>query len=381
MITFNKPFFVGTESKYIEEAVSSLKISGNGTFTQKCHRFFEEKYGFLKVLLTTSCTTALEMAALLMDIKPGDEVIVPSFTFVSSANAFVLRGAKVVFADSSRDNPNIDISQLEALISTKTKAIVVVHYAGVACDMDALLELTHKHKLYLVEDAAHAVDSFYKGKALGSFGHFAAFSFHETKNISTGEGGMLVINDSKFFARAEVIWEKGTNRASFLRGEVSKYEWMDLGSSFLPSDITAALLFAQLEHLDAIQSKRMSLWNHYSSLMKPLVAAGYIAACNIPEDVAHNAHLYFALCRNFEERERLLKHLAHHNIQALSHYLPLHQAPYHLKNSKSENLTEAVRYANCIIRFPLYFELSMDKVSQIVACVKEFYNFEKTLST
>lgn len=381
MITFNKPFFVGTESKYIEEAVSSLKISGNGTFTQKCHRFFEEKYGFLKVLLTTSCTTALEMIALLMDIKPGDEVIVPSFTFVSTANAFVLRGAKVVFADSSRDNPNIDVSQLEALISTKTKAIVVVHYAGVACDMDALLELTHKHKLYLVEDAAHAIDSFYNGKALGSFGHFAAFSFHETKNISSGEGGMLVINDPKFFARAEVIWEKGTNRASFLRGEVSKYEWMDVGSSFLPSEITAALLFSQLEHLNDIQSKRMNVWKTYSTLMQPLIAAGFMSSCSIPENAGHNAHLFYALCKNFEEREMLLKHLAHHNIQALSHYLPLHQAPYHLKNSKPENLTEAVRYANCIIRFPLYFELSMDKVSQIVACVKEFYNFEKTLST
>ena len=252
-IPFNKPFLTGKEAHYLYQAVSSGKISGNGMFTKKCHDFFEEKYGFKKVLLTTSCTDALEMAAILLDIKEGDEVIMPSYTFVSSANAFVLRGAKIVFADSSAENPNLDATKIEALITPKTKAIVPVHYAGIACDMDMIMDIAHRHNLSVVEDAAQAIDSFYNGRPLGTIGHLAAFSFHETKNIISGEGGMLAINDERFLRRAEIIWEKGTNRAEFFRGEVNKYGWVDIGSSFLPAEIIAAFLYAQLESLETIQ--------------------------------------------------------------------------------------------------------------------------------
>ncbi|MCB0513731.1 MAG: dTDP-4-amino-4,6-dideoxygalactose transaminase, partial [Bacteroidetes bacterium] len=274
MINFNKPYFTGKETEYIQQAVQSGKISGDGMFTKKCHQFFESKYGFKKCLLTTSCTDALEMAAILIDIKEGDEVIMPSFTFVSTANAFVLRGANIIFADSYFDNPNIDADAIEQLITPKTKAIVVVHYAGMACDMDKIIELANKYKLFVIEDAAQAIDSFYisKGtkKPLGSIGHLAAFSFHETKNIISGEGGMLVINDERFIERAEIIREKGTNRSKFFRGEVDKYGWVDIGSSFLPSDIIAAFLYAQLENLDAIQTKRKEIWNSYFEGLKTL---------------------------------------------------------------------------------------------------------------
>ncbi len=358
-----------------------MKISGNGAYTQKCHRFFEDKYGFQKVLLTTSCTAALEMAALLMEIKEGDEIIVPSFTFVSTANAFVLRGANIVFADSSSRNPNIDVSRLETLITPKTRAIVVVHYAGVACDMEALVELAHKYKLYLVEDAAHAIHAYYKNKPLGSFGHFAAFSFHETKNISSGEGGMLVINDPKFSVRAEIIWEKGTNRAAFFRGEIAKYNWMDIGSSYLPSDITAAILYAQLQQIESIQSKRIALWNEYASLMQPLIDSNRMNNCFIPDFAHHNAHLFYLLCKSAEERGQLLLHLNSNGIQALGHYLPLHLAPFQRNTVIPQSLNECIRYSNCLVRFPMYFELSIQQVRQIVASVKEFYNFEKTLNT
>ena len=268
MIPFNKPYLTGKETHYIYDAVNSGKLSGNGKYTQKCQLFFEEQYSFKKVLLTTSCTDALEMCAMLANIKEGDEVIVPSFTFVSTAIAFIRQGATIVFADSYSDNPNMDASTIESLITNKTKAIVPVHYAGVACDMDKIMELATKYNLLVIEDAAQAVDSYYTGKdglkrALGSIGHLAAFSFHETKNIISGEGGMLVINDDRFINRAEIIWEKGTNRAEFFRGEVNKYGWVDTGSSFLPSEIVAAFLWAQIENLDAIQKKRKSLWNFY----------------------------------------------------------------------------------------------------------------------
>jgi len=265
MIPFNKPYLTGKEAHYLYHAVYSGKISGNGMFTQKCHNFFVQRYGFKKCLLTTSCTDALEMAAILIDIKQGDEVIMPSYTFVSTANAFVLRGATIVFADSGASNPNIDAEKLESLITPKTKAIVPVHYAGIACDMDKIMALAEKYNLFVIEDAAQAIDSYYNGRPLGSIGHLAAFSFHETKNIISGEGGMLVINDERFFRRAEIIWEKGTNRAEFFRGEVNKYGWVDIGSSFLPSEIIAAFLYAQLENLDDIQLKRKSIWNKYYS--------------------------------------------------------------------------------------------------------------------
>ncbi|MFM7853332.1 MAG: dTDP-4-amino-4,6-dideoxygalactose transaminase, partial [Flammeovirgaceae bacterium] len=275
MIGFNKPYFSGKELQYIQEAIRLEKLSGNGEFTQRCQRFFEQRYGFKKTLLTQSCTAALEMAAILLDIKPGDEVIMPSYTFVSTANAFVLRGAKIVFADSNENEPNISVAHVAQLISAKTRAIVVVHYAGVACDMDAIMALAKKHKLFVVEDAAQAIDSFYRNKPVGSIGHLATFSFHETKNISSGEGGMLVINDERFIKRAEIIWEKGTNRSAFFRGEVDKYNWVDVGSSFLPSEITAAFLWAQLEQMDFIQSERKRHWRYYWDGLKDMASAGF----------------------------------------------------------------------------------------------------------
>ena len=274
MIPFNKPHLTGKETDYIRESVLSGKISGDGIYTKKCHQYFESKYGFRKAMLTTSCTDALEMCAILLDIKPGDEVIAPSYTFVSTVNAFVLRGAKIIFADSCVENPNIDMNDVEKLITPKTRAIIVVHYAGIACDMDRVMQLASDHNLFVVEDAAQAIDSYYNGKPLGSIGHLAAFSFHETKNIISGEGGMLVVNDDQFIKRAEIIREKGTNRSSFFRGEIDKYGWVDIGSSFLPSDIIAAFLYAQIENIDVIQSKRREIWDRYYSALKPLEVKG-----------------------------------------------------------------------------------------------------------
>jgi len=292
MIPFNKPFFTGQETEYIKQAVSSGKISGNGTFTNKCQNFFEKKYGFKKCLLTNSCTDALEMSAILCDIQPGDEVIVPSYTFVSTANAFVLRGAKIVFADSRLDHPGIDESKIERLITSRTKMIVPVHYAGVACNMDVIMEIAKRHHLFVVEDAAQAIDSYYKGRPLGGIGHIGCFSFHETKNIQCGEGGMIVINDERFCKRAEIIWEKGTNRAEFFRGEVNKYGWVDIGSSFLPSEITAAFLFAQIEHLDEIQTRRKQIWNTYYDELKTLEKLNFLKLPYTPEYASNNGHLF-----------------------------------------------------------------------------------------
>ena len=299
-IPFNKPYFTGKETEYIQDAVSRGKISGNGYYTQLCHDFFETKYSFNKVLLTSSCTDALEMAAILIDIQPGDEVIVPSYTFVSTANAFVLRGAKIIFADSRSDHPGIDEDKIEALITSKTKAIVPVHYAGVACDMDKIMNLANKYNLFVVEDAAQAIDSYYTGtdgvkRPLGSIGHLAAFSFHETKNIISGEGGMLVVNDERFVKRAEIIWEKGTNRSAFFKGEVDKYGWVDIGSSFLPSDITAAFLWAQLEHLEEIQDKREVIWNTYYEGLKDWACTNNISLPIIPEYGMNNAHMFYLI--------------------------------------------------------------------------------------
>ncbi len=305
MISFNKPYFTGKETEYIEQAVASMKISGDGIFTKKCHQFFEETYGFKKVLLTTSCTDALEMAAILLDIKEGDEVIAPSYTFVSTVNAFVLRGAKIIFCDSATENTNIDVEQIENLISPKTKVIVAVHYAGIACDMDKIMGLSKKYNLFVVEDAAQAIDSFYKGKPLGSIGHLATFSFHETKNIISGEGGMLAINDERFINRAEIIREKGTNRSAFFRGEIDKYGWVDIGSSFLPSDIIAAFLFAQLENLDGIQTRRVQIWNRYNESLKSLKSLN-IKLPFIPNYATNNAHMYYMVCRNLKERSELV---------------------------------------------------------------------------
>ena len=328
-IPYNKPYLTGNETKYIRKAIKAGKISGNGQYTALCHDFFRKKYGFQNVLLTTSCTHALEMAAILIDIHPGDEVIMPSFTFVSTANAFILRGAKIVFADSTGQHPNMSVDGLEELITAKTKAIVPVHYAGMACNMDEIMRIADKHKLFVVEDAAQAIDSFYKGKPLGGIGHLSAFSFHETKNINAGEGGMLVINDEQFKKRAEIIWEKGTNRAEFFRGEVNKYGWVDIGSSWLPSEVTAAFLYAQLTCLERIQSKRIENWNLYYSLLKDLEGKYDVKLPEIPENATNNGHIFYLITRDLEMRSRLITKLKENGILAVFHYLSLHDSTYY----------------------------------------------------
>ena len=368
-IPFNKPHLTGKETHYIYQAVNNGKLSGNGEFTKRCQSFFEEKYGFKKCLLTTSCTDALEMAAILCDIHPGDEVIVPSYTFVSSALAFVRAGAKIVFADSMKRNPNIDAEKIEALITPKTKVIVPVHYAGVACDMDRIMEIAERHHLLVVEDAAQAIDSYYKGRPLGTIGHLSAFSFHETKNIISGEGGMLGINDPRFIRRAEIIWEKGTNRAEFFRGEVNKYGWCDIGSSFLPSEVVAAFLWAQLEALDDIQAKRKSLWNKYYELLEPLAEQGRFTLPDIPEYATNNAHMFYLVCHGLAERTALIKKLKDNDILAVFHYLSLHSSEFYKDKHDGRPLPECDRYADCLVRLPMYYELNCNDVERICALV------------
>jgi dTDP-4-amino-4,6-dideoxygalactose transaminase len=370
-IPFNKPFLTGNETVYIQQAVLSGKISGDGMFTKKCHQFFEEKFGFKKCLLTTSCTDALEMAALLINIQPGDEVILPSFTFVSTANAFVLRGAKLVFVDSTAENPNMDVNSIEPLITSKTKAIVPVHYAGIACDMDVIMALAEKYNLYVIEDAAQAIDSYYKGKPLGGIGHLAAFSFHETKNIISGEGGMLVINDERFINRAEIIREKGTNRSQFFRGEVDKYGWVDIGSSFLPSDTIAAFLFAQLENLESIQLKRKTLWQCYQDELAPL--QGKIQFPFIPAYATNNAHMFYIVCNGLEERSALIDLLKANDILSVFHYLSLHKSEYYKDKHDGRDLKYCDHYTDCLLRLPMYFDLSIADVKKICGLIIKFY--------
>lgn len=373
-ITFNKPFLSGNETKYIEEAVRSMKISGDGMFTKKCHTFFEEKYGFHKCLLTTSCTDALEMAAILIDIQPGDEVIMPSYTFVSTANAFVLRGAKIVFADSLPDHPNIDVSKVETLITSKTKAIVPVHYGGVACEMDSIMDLATKYNLFVIEDAAQAIDSFYKGKPLGGIGHLAAFSFHETKNIISGEGGMLVINDEQFINRAEIIREKGTNRSQFFRGEIDKYGWVDVGSSFLPSDIIAAFLFAQLENLDKIQSKRKAIWNAYYEKLKPLSDKNYFKLLELNDSQSNNGHLFALIMNSIDDRTALIEFMRKEDIMPVFHYLSLHKSQFYIDKHDGRALENCDMFADRLVRMPLYFDLNEFDVMQITDVISAFFN-------
>jgi dTDP-4-amino-4,6-dideoxygalactose transaminase len=373
MIGFNKPYLTGKETTYIIEAVNSGKISGDGIFTKKCHSFIEDKYGFKKALLTTSCTDALEIAAILINIQPGDEVIMPSYTFVSTSNAFILRGAKIVFADSRIDHPGIDENIIESLITTRTKAIVVVHYAGVACDMDKIMLLAKKYSLFVIEDAAQAIDSFYKGKPLGSIGHLSAFSFHETKNIMCGEGGMLVINDEQFITRAEIIREKGTNRSAFFRGEIDKYGWVDIGSSFLPSDILAAFLFAQFENINAIQAKRKKVWNAYFIKLYDLQIAGYITIPQIPEYAFNNAHMFYIVCKSLNDRIKLSKYLNANKISAVFHYQSLHKSTFYSSLHDKRILKESDRYSDCLLRLPMYYELEIESVIKISNCIKDFY--------
>lgn len=368
-IPFNKPYLHGRELVYIAQAVASGKISGDGLFTRKCHSFFEERYGFAKALMTTSCTDALEMCALLLDIKEGDEVIVPSFTFVSSANAFVLRGAKLVFADSEPNNPNIDAAQIEALITPRTRAIVVVHYAGVACDMDPILNLAKRHGITVVEDAAQAIDSYYKGRPLGGLGELATFSFHETKNVIAGEGGLLAINDTRLSTRAEIIREKGTNRSSFFRGEVDKYGWVDVGSSFLPSDIISAYLYAQLEVLDTIQLRRKAIWQRYWDNLAPVLLEFGVTLPVIPEWATNNAHMFYLVCNGLEQRSDLIAKLKAAGINAVFHYLSLHDSPYFQQKHDGRPLPHSDRFANSLVRLPFYYELSdsdVDRVSETI---------------
>ena len=366
-IPFNKPHLTGKEAHYMYQAVAEGKLSGNGAFTKRCQHFFEERYGFKRCLLTTSCTDALEMAAILCDIQPGDEVIVPSYTFVSSALAFVRTGAKIVFADSLKENPNIDAEKIEALITSRTKVIVPVHYAGVACDMDRIMEIANKHNLIVVEDAAQAIDSYYKGKPLGSIGHLSTFSFHETKNIISGEGGMLCINDERFIRRAEIIWEKGTNRAEFFRGEVNKYGWVDTGSSFLPSEVIAAFLWAQLENLNDIQSRRKHLWELYYSRLSPKLALP-----TIPAYATNNAHMFYLVCNSLEQRTELIKCLKDSGILAVFHYLSLHSSPYYTNKHDGRELPECDRYADCLVRLPMYYDLKDEEVIEICNVIKSF---------
>ena len=410
-IPFNKPFLTGLELEYIRQAVALGKISGNGEFTRRCQEFFEMRYGFHKCLLTTSCTDALEMVAILLDIKPGDEVIMPSFTFVSTANAFVLRGAKIIFVDSRSDHPGMDESKIEELITPKTKAIVAVHYAGIACEMDLLMDLAERHGVFVVEDAAQAIDSYYKGKPLGGIGHLAAFSFHETKNIQCGEGGMLVINDPQFIKRAEIIWEKGTDRAAFFRGEIDKYGWVDIGSSFLPSEVTAAFLWAQLENLDKIQERRKLIWEDYFGVFKEdsyfpnVLSTEYASIIKnlkfkienegfvnsethssfsiLNSSLRSNAHMFYLLFPSLEERTAYAQHLKANGILAVFHYQSLHKSEFvqrgqgignrvsiaigrelETKGCTSDReeigereLPNSDRYTDCLLRLPMFYEL------------------------
>lgn len=369
MIPFNKPYLHGKELVYISQSLASGKISGDGVFTKKCHQFFEQRYGFKKVLLTTSCTDALEMAAILLDIQPGDEVIAPSYTFVSTVNAFVLRGAKIVFADSYNDHPNIDPAQIAKLITPNTKAIVVVHYAGVACDMDAIMAIAKAYNIPVVEDAAQAIDAYYKGKPLGSIGTFGTFSFHETKNIIAGEGGLLAINDEQYIHRAEIIREKGTNRSSFFRGEVAKYGWVDIGSSFLPSDIIAAYLFAQLENLDVIQARRKKIWEQYYSKLSCALANTGVKLPSVLEYSSNNAHMFYLVCESLEQRTSLIQHLKDNGVNAVFHYLSLHASEFYKNENHEMTLPNSDFFTDTLVRLPLYYELTDKQVDHICEMV------------
>lgn len=371
MIPFNKPYFSGKELKYLEDVCHSTTMSGNGQFTKKCHEFLEKKYGFKKCLLATSGTDALEMCAMLCKLKPGDEVIVPSYTFVSSALAFLREGAKVVFCDSSKESPNVSLENIEPLVTPRTKVICVVHYAGVAVDMDPIMEFANEHGILVVEDAAQAIDSYYKGRPLGSIGHFAAFSFHETKNISSGEGGLCVVNDDRYISRAEIIWEKGTNRAEFYRGMVNKYGWVDMGSSFLPSEFNAAYLWAQLEQMDDIQNKRKHIWQMYwdglNGQIDPSIRMPYI-----PDYATNNAHMFYMVFPNLDYRTRYMKFMKENGVTPTFHYLPLHSSEYYKDKHDGRELPYCDHYGDCLVRLPLFYELTDDEVQKIIDLTKEF---------
>ena len=375
MISFNVPPCVGTELDYVREAVEvNHKICGDGPFTKRCHEWIERRFGAQKVLLTTSGTTALEMAAILCDIKPGDEVILPSFTFSTTATAFVLVGAKLVFVDVRPDTMNIDETKIEAAITDRTRVIVPVHYAGVACEMDAIMDIARRHGLLVVEDAAQGVMGTYKGRALGTIGDFGCYSFHETKNYSMGEGGALVINHEKYNERAEIIREKGTNRQRFLRGQVDKYTWEEYGSSYLPSDMNAAYLWAQLEVADKINDDRLSSWNAYYEAFLPLAERGLLELPTVPTECVHNAHMFYLKCRNLEERTEFISFLGERGVCAVFHYVPLHSSPAGLRYGRfaGEDVFTTSE-SNRLVRLPLYYGLSEDDRETVINAVREFY--------
>ncbi len=374
MISFNKPYLTGKEVHYMYQSVYDGHISGNGYFTKQCDQFFENRWGIKKCLLTTSCTDALEMCAILLDLKQGDEVIVPSYTFVSTALAFVRQGARIVFADSSPDIPNIDVTTLEPLITPRTKVIIPVHYAGIACDMDIIMDIANRHKLFVVEDAAQAIDSFYNGKPLAGIGHMSCFSFHETKNIQCGEGGMLVINDDNYIKRAEIIWEKGTNRAEFFRGEVNKYGWVDIGSSFLPSDIQAAFLYAQIEEINNIQSKRKKVWNWYYEKLSILESNKYLTLPKIPAYATNNGHMFYAVCRSLEERQNLISFLKQNEINAVFHYQSLHKSPYYKNKHDGRNLIFSDLYEERLVRLPFFYKITEKDIEYITGKIIDFFS-------
>ncbi len=372
-IPFNKPYIPLISFYHLIRVALSGTIAGNGIYTKRCHRFFEERFGFEKVLMTTSCSDALEMAAILIGIRPGDEVIMPSFTYMSTANAFLLRGASITFADSLSNIPNIDPEQIERLITSHTRAIVVVHYSGMACEMDRIMEIADRHGLLVIEDAAHSIGGCYRGKPLGSIGHLGTFSFHETKNIIAGEGGLLIINDDRFRKRAEIIWEKGTNRAAFQRGEIDKYSWVDIGSSFLPSDAVAAFLFAQLQRYNQIQARRLRVWNCYHELLQPLETAGWIKRPAIPPDSTVNGNMYYITVNSSERRDSLLTYLKQHGINAVFHYLPLHSSAYFKPFHDGRDLPNTDRFAQTILRLPFYNSLKKRQIIYIIKTLTDFF--------
>ncbi|MEE0289870.1 MAG: dTDP-4-amino-4,6-dideoxygalactose transaminase [Lachnospiraceae bacterium] len=374
MISFNKPPYVGEEIKYIEEAVKAQKICGDGQFTKKCNKWFEDKTGAAKVLLTTSCTHATELAALLLDIQPGDEVIMPAYTFVSTADAFVLRGATAVFVDINPKTMNIDENLIEDAITEKTKAIVPVHYAGVSCEMDKIMEIAKKHNLYVVEDAAQGVMSTYKGKALGTIGDYGCYSFHETKNYSMGEGGALLIRDGKNAELAEIIREKGTNRSKFFRGQIDKYTWVEAGSSYLPSDMNAAYLWAQLQKADEINENRLKSWNRYYEGLKDLKEAGKIELPYVPEYCEHNAHMFYIKAKDLEERSALISYLKENGVTAVFHYIPLHTAPAGKEYGRFHGEDKyTTKESERIIRLPMYYELDEQDAKKVMDLIHTFY--------
>jgi len=373
-IPFNRPFIVGRELFYIAQAVVGGHLAGDGKFTRQCNRWMEQRFGASHAMLTNSCTAALEICALLADVKPGDEVIMPSYTFVSTANAFVLRGARIRFVDIRPDTLNLDESLIEAAVTDRTKAVVPVHYAGVACEMDTILGIARKHDLLVIEDAAQGVNATYKGRYLGTLGHLAAYSFHETKNFISGEGGALVVNDERFLERAEIIREKGTDRSKFFRGEVDKYTWVDIGSSYLPSEIIAAFLSAQLEEADTITRKRWQIHNHYAERLAPLQEKGLLKLPAAPPECVHNAHMFYLVLNDGETRDRLMAHLKSRNISTVFHYIPLHTAPMGLKMGyKQGELPVTERISPRLVRLPCFFELSRDEQDRVIDEIFKFY--------